>query len=122
MPKVNSYAPAWLCRPSPGANLFTSASTKSLAQDLQNETKKTTPSAANRTVAKRGNEVFVVIDNEIRWSNLARLKDQWLQQRQKKGQPKEAENGAEIPPYRVGYYPKAVGYVAYGSEKYSRAV
>lgn len=105
MPKVNSYAPAWLCRPSPGASLFTSASDKSPAQALENNTKAVTPHAANRTIAKRGNEVFAVIDNEIRWSDLARLKDQWQQEaRQKKsstGPVKEQANGTKTPPYRV---------------------
>ncbi|KAJ5591574.1 uncharacterized protein N7459_001943 [Penicillium hispanicum] len=105
MPQVNSYAPAWLCRPSPGASFFTSALVKSPAQDLPNGTKKTAPSGPTRTTAKRGNEVFAVVDNEIRWSNLARLKDQWQQQaRQKKGavgQTKDAGNATEIPAYRV---------------------
>lgn len=106
MPKVNSYAPAWLCRPSPGASLFTSASDKGPAQTLENGSKAVTPNAANRTIAKRGNEVFAVIDNEIRWSDLARLKDQWQQEaRQKKsstGPVNEQANGTKSPPYRVG--------------------
>ncbi|KAJ5888699.1 hypothetical protein N7495_008740 [Penicillium taxi] len=101
MPKVNSYAPAWLCRPSPGASLFES---KSPAQTLLNESKLAALNGASRTIAKRGSEIFAVIDNEIRWSHLPRLKDQWQQQaRQKKGvaQSKEQLNGCDIPPYRV---------------------
>lgn len=105
MPKVNSYAPAWLCRPSPGASLFTSNSLAIPAQDTLATHKSATTSGANRTIAKRGNEVFAVIDNEIRWSNLARVKDQWQQQaRQKKasaGQAKELAKDDEIPSYRV---------------------
>jgi nucleoporin NUP82 len=98
MPKVTSYAPAWLCRPSPGASLFTSSSVKSPAQALQ-VVKPAVADGPTRTIAKRGNEVFVVVDNEIRWSNLARLKDQWQQQtRQKKS---AAEKNAEAAPYRV---------------------
>jgi hypothetical protein len=100
MPKVKSYSPAWLCRPSPGASLFTSNPDKSHAQDLQNKAKPATQIGATRTIAKRGNEVFVVIDNEIRWSNLARLKDQWQQQaRQKKA--KEQTTDSFPPSYRV---------------------
>ncbi|KAJ5287088.1 hypothetical protein N7478_002774 [Penicillium angulare] len=103
MPKVNSYAPAWLCRPSPGASIFTSADVKSPAQ--QNGSKNAALSAANRTVAKRGNEVFAVVDNEIRWSDLARVKNRWQQQaRQKKSstsQAKDQGSNAEVPPYRV---------------------
>lgn len=103
MPKVNSYAPAWLCRPSPGASLFASTS---VTQDLQKGAGPTAPGGARRTIAKRGNEVFAVVDNEIRWSNLARLKDQWQQQaRQKKGsaaQAKGQSKDTEVPSYRVG--------------------
>ena len=60
---------------------------------------------AIRTIAKRGNEVFAVVDNEIRWSNLARLKDQWQQEmKQKKGSASQTEeqiDHSQIPPYRV---------------------
>ena len=105
MPKVNSYAPAWLCRPSPGASLFTSTSVKNPAQDLQNGSKFAAPRGATRTIAKRGNEVFVVVDNEIRWSDLSRLKDQWQQQaRQKRdsaSQTKRLTDGPENSAYRV---------------------
>ncbi|KAJ5733514.1 hypothetical protein N7493_002300 [Penicillium malachiteum] len=105
MPKVNSYAPAWLCRPSPGASLFTSASIKSPAQGLENGSKSSAPTAATRTIAKRGNEVFAVVDNEIRWSNLARVKDQWQQQARQKKSPAEPAktqaDASEIPTYRV---------------------
>ncbi|KAJ5084162.1 hypothetical protein NUU61_008741 [Penicillium alfredii] len=101
MPRVNSYAPAWLCRPSPGASLFASSSVKSPAQDLQNGHKVPAADGPTRTFAKRGNEVFAVVDNEIRWANLARLKDQWLQSRQKKGTTKEdARDGAQAS-YRI---------------------
>ncbi|KAJ5590289.1 hypothetical protein N7450_004261 [Penicillium hetheringtonii] len=105
MPKVKSYAPAWLCRPSPGASIFTSNSVASPSQDTQVALKSKSATGATRTIAKRGNEVFVVVENEIRWSNLARVKDQWQQQqaRQKKapaGQPKPAEDN-QVPSYRV---------------------
>lgn len=106
MPKVNSYAPAWLCRPSPGASLFASAAVTNPAQDLQKGGKASDISGATRTIAKRGNEVFAVVDNEIRWSNLARLKDQWHQQaRRKKGSATQAEEqmkDTRTPSYRVG--------------------
>ena len=104
MPKVNSYAPAWLCRPSPGAK-FLSSSTQTPEQDSQDGLKPTPASGPTRTIAKRGNEVFAVIDNQIRWSNLARLKDQWEQQaKQKKGsagEPEAKSDNAETSGYRV---------------------
>lgn len=100
MPKVNSYAPAWLCRPSPGASLFASNADKSPAQEVQNTPKPSADRTATRTIAKRGNEIFVVVDNEIRWSNLARLKDQWQQEARKK-KFKDETNAAAPPSYRV---------------------
>ncbi|CAG8104303.1 unnamed protein product [Penicillium nalgiovense] len=104
MPKVNSYAPAWLCRPSPGAKFLSSSSAQSPVEDLQTG-RKPVSSGATRTIAKRGNEVFAVVDNEIRWSNLARLKDQWQQEiKQKKGsanQTEEQTDNTQISPYRV---------------------
>lgn len=36
-------------------------------------------------MARRDNEVFVVVDNQIRWSSLAKLKDDWKQQSRVKG-------------------------------------
>ncbi|KAF9249590.1 hypothetical protein DTO027I6_4322 [Penicillium roqueforti] len=104
MPKVNSYAPAWLCRPSPGAKFLSSSSAQSPGEDLQTGSKPMR-NGATRTIAKRGNEVFAVVDNEIRWSNLARLKDQWQQEiKQKKGYASQAEEQidlSQVPPYRV---------------------
>ncbi|EAU29883.1 conserved hypothetical protein [Aspergillus terreus NIH2624] len=79
MPKVISYTPPWLSRPAPGASLFSSPSAKAperVAQKLQ----QVDYPGPNRTLGKRGNEVFTVVDNQIRWSSLTRLKDEWQQQ------------------------------------------
>ncbi|KAJ5295326.1 hypothetical protein PENANT_c001G05662 [Penicillium antarcticum] len=102
MPKVNSYAPAWLCRPSPGASFLTSKSSQSPAEDI-NKSSKPPTSGPNRTIARRGNEVFAVVDNEIRWSNLARLKDQWQQQNKQKKGSADVGNATDtkLPSYRV---------------------
>ncbi|KAI2787914.1 Nucleoporin NUP82 [Penicillium oxalicum] len=100
MPKVHSYAPAWLCRPSPGANLFASNPDKISTDEALKPGKASAVSGAVKTIAKRGSEVFVVIDNEIRWSNLARLKDQWQQQARQKKTNTHAEE-TPSPSYRV---------------------
>lgn len=44
-------------------------------------------SGHRRTIARRGTEIFVVVENEIRWSDLCMLKDAWeeTQREQKKG-------------------------------------
>lgn len=105
MPKVDSYAPAWLCRPSPGVNLFTSSAIQSPAETEQNGSSVAIPNGPTKTAAKRGTEVFVVVDNEIRWADLTRLKDQWQQQqaRQKKGSAGASSDSKseDLPSYRV---------------------
>lgn len=115
MPKVNSYAPAWLCRPSPGAKFLSSNSTQSPALDPQDASKSSAGLRPTRSIAKRGNEVFAVVDNEIRWSNLVRLKDQWQQQVKQKnasaGQASEKLDSAENIPYRV----RTQKYLGYGT-------
>ncbi|TQB71227.1 hypothetical protein MPDQ_007698 [Monascus purpureus] len=104
MPKVVSYTPPWLSRPSPGATLFSSAPSKIAEEELYGQNK-TAYEGPRRTLARRGNEVFAVVDNQIRWSSLTRLKDEWQQQSKlKKGfdgkaQDEEAKEKREY--YRV---------------------
>ncbi|WEW57848.1 hypothetical protein PRK78_003315 [Emydomyces testavorans] len=72
MPRVIDYAPAWLSRPSPGATFFSASSTKAVAdKDAESFCGPT------KVLARRGTEVFAVVDNQIRWTDLALLKDQW---------------------------------------------
>ncbi|KAF9893375.1 hypothetical protein FE257_011807 [Aspergillus nanangensis] len=90
MPKVISYTPPWLSRPAPGASLFSSAPAKApetVSQKLRQDTQYPGPI---RTLGQRGNEVFTVVDNQIRWSSLAQLKDGWKQQQ---ARLKKAPNG-----------------------------
>lgn len=86
MPNVVSYTPPWLSRPSPGASLFSSTSAKGPDSSLLNGPGNGEYFGPTKTLAKRGNEVFTVVDNQIRWSSLTRLKDEWQQQsKAKKG-------------------------------------
>jgi nucleoporin NUP82 len=96
MPKVISYTPPWLSRPFPGAALFSSPAPKDPASSKS--TKDTPYLGPSRTLARRGNEVFTVVDNQIRWSSLTRLKDDWQQRARSKSQKPDADAGA---PYRV---------------------
>jgi hypothetical protein len=72
MPKVLSYTPPWLSRPSPGFDVFAPRSSSKatnghkVAQEYSGPTK---------TIATRGTEVFVAVGNEIRWSNLVELQE-----------------------------------------------
>ncbi|KAI9927637.1 hypothetical protein ASPWEDRAFT_54310 [Aspergillus wentii DTO 134E9] len=108
MPKVISFTPPWLSRPSPGASLFSSTSAKGPEYDAANDQKNVEYMGPTKTQAKRGNEVFTVVDNQIRWSSLTRLKDEWQQQSRSKkasGDQKPSTNGqeknAEQASYRV---------------------
>src|SRR5438046_1722104 len=84
MPKVISYTPAWLSRPAPGFNVFSSASTKSHpngtsspSQHKNNDKYEEFQPGPRRTIVCRGLEVFVAVGNEIRWSDMGSLKADW---------------------------------------------
>ncbi|KAJ0417751.1 hypothetical protein BJY00DRAFT_289030 [Aspergillus carlsbadensis] len=97
MPKVISYTPPWLSRPSPGASLFASSTHKDPAS--LKHPKDAKYDGPSRTLARRGNEIFTVVDNQIRWSSLTRLKDEWQQRERSKDAHKSAADGQV--PYRT---------------------
>lgn len=103
MPNVLSYTPPWLSRPSPGASLFSSTSAKGPDYGLLNSQGRVEYNGPTRTLAKRGNEVFTVVDNQIRWSSLTKLKDEWQQQhsKAKKGLAAESQDRTSTVHYRV---------------------
>ncbi|KAL9019097.1 MAG: hypothetical protein Q9185_003639 [Variospora sp. 1 TL-2023] len=84
MPRALSYTPSWLTRPSAGYDLFTSVQ-KASSLAATNGTKAPTNGQRDeegyrgprRTIAHRGTEVYVVVDNQIRWSDLSMLKENW---------------------------------------------
>ncbi len=91
MPKIRSYTPAWLSKPSPGHDLFTpSASDTPKPSSIYSSTRANAISGPRRTIARRGSEVFVAVGTEIRWADLVYLKERW--------QEKEAQghNGIRI--------------------------
>jgi nucleoporin NUP82 len=72
--------------------LFSGAAPKTsedISDKLRQEVDYTGPT---RTLAKRGNEVFTVVDNQIRWSSLTRLKDEWQQQTKSRNGSSDQEN------------------------------
>ena len=88
MPKIISYTPPWLSRPAPGSQLF--ASSQGTLSSPQRQTRGSGNGSiknANgnnrqylgpkRTIARRGTEIFVAVDNELRWSDLCMLKDSY---------------------------------------------
>ncbi|MCJ1468524.1 hypothetical protein MMC07_007153 [Pseudocyphellaria aurata] len=85
MPKIISYTPSWLSRPSPGFHLFSSAKNpadnKKSSERLSNQSingskPKKTHIGHVKTIARRGTEIFVAVDNEIRWSDLCMLREE----------------------------------------------
>ena len=69
MPKIQSYSAPWLQEPNPGHKLF-EQSEESIRRAAY-----TTSSGPKRTIARRGNEVFVASGREIRWGDITYLKD-----------------------------------------------
>ncbi|KAH6624244.1 hypothetical protein B0J18DRAFT_172299 [Chaetomium sp. MPI-SDFR-AT-0129] len=77
MPKIKSFAPSWLNEPSPAHKLF-----EQPIDDGRGSagppygTRKPKP-GPRRTIARRGTEVFVAVGKQIRWGDLAYLKELW---------------------------------------------
>ena len=101
MPQIVDYAPAWLSRPSPGASFFSASGTDKTASPAKHPRGLSDTSAKNeapyegptRILARRGNEVFVMVDNQIRWARLTSLKDEWHQEVRRKRE--DGSRGAE---------------------------
>lgn len=74
MPKVLSYTPSWLSRPSAGFDVF-SAKNEVHTNGSSKPSKHSDFNVPSKTIAYRGTEVFVAVGNEIRWSDLAWLKE-----------------------------------------------
>lgn len=89
MPRVVGYTPPWLSRPSPGFDFFSQtnplAETKSKGQ--------THGTGPLRTTALRGTEIFHVVGNELRWTDLSLFKSQWERE---SGNHGEDTNGADL--------------------------
>lgn len=68
MPSIIARQPAWLDRSSPAFNFF---QTDNSRQD-EDEHNRDAPS---RKIAHRGSEIFAVVGNELRWSDLDMLRD-----------------------------------------------
>ena len=81
MPRTVSYTPPWLLRPSPGSQVFEPI--KKPAQTAHGGAAGTggERDGPKRIIARRGTEVFVVVGNEIRWTDLLALKDDWEEAR-----------------------------------------
>lgn len=93
--KVKSYTPSWLSKPAPGHTLF-----KATPEDLDasvfspySSNKKARP-GPRRTIARRGTEVFVAVNREIRWGDLVYLKESWAEMGASTRIKREDSNGS----------------------------
>ncbi|KAI9883791.1 MAG: hypothetical protein M1823_004423 [Watsoniomyces obsoletus] len=66
---VVRQTPAWLADQTPGCELFTAPSTSN---------RSTPPKPGpSRTIARRGQEIFVAVGNQLRWADLTILQEKW---------------------------------------------
>lgn len=145
MPRVISYTPKWLSRPSPGFQLFnTSKPTSSPERGIQRGSSQRVNGKSNasdyvgptRIMARRGTEILVVVGKYIRWTDLVSLKDDYEEQLQTPSKkPRSAsggthtrseDDGPEDGSYRVWKSPAVQGapakYDSIGSQSsYRRA-
>ena len=86
MPKVIGATPPYLCRPSPGSQIFGEAESRSPTSPSKGSLSANSPDGSSslgqyqgprRLVASRGAEIFTVVGNRIRWADLVAVRDEW---------------------------------------------
>lgn len=77
MPRIKSYAPSWLKEPAPGHKLFAESDEDAKLLPSQFRTSSKAKPGPRRAIARRGTEIFVAAGKQIRWGNLAHLKESW---------------------------------------------
>lgn len=112
MPKIISYTPPWLSRPSPGSQAFISIQNHD-STPSKRPSHLSSPShevvdqpyyGPHRLLARRGTEIFVVIGNQIRWTDLGMIKNNWEEQTYHAGSRSkllEHQHEGQLPTYRV---------------------
>ncbi|KZZ88101.1 hypothetical protein AAP_05161 [Ascosphaera apis ARSEF 7405] len=94
MTKVLEYSPPWLARFTP-AHHFLTAPTLSREETETLASENDFYEGPRRTIARRGREIFAVIRNQIRWADLAVLKDQWQEGVKEKREGEEGDGEGE---------------------------
>ena len=105
MPNVISYTPPWLSRPSPGSGFFSGqaanrlsshAASSSVGKDADTARNDIPYNGPTKIIARRGTEIFTVVDNQIRWANLVVLRDEWrFRERESRKSEKQGKGGKE---------------------------
>ncbi|ROT35938.1 hypothetical protein SODALDRAFT_300209 [Sodiomyces alkalinus F11] len=92
MPKIKSYTAPWLAQ-GPGQGLFAAPSE---AQSPFTSKKKKIP-GTRRPIAHRGTEVFAAVGKELRWADLAYLKDKWTARQDRRSPARVKREGSQLP-------------------------
>ncbi|KAL8793185.1 MAG: hypothetical protein Q9195_004215 [Heterodermia aff. obscurata] len=104
MPKVLSYTPPWLSRPEPGFQLFnpsqgtlSSTHKERRGSDYLSNGRATKPYLGpTKVIAHRGTEVFVAVDNRLRWADLCMLKDDYDDQEAVRKQKRQRRKQGQV--------------------------
>ena len=104
MPKIISYTPEWLLRPSAGFQFFNvkdsapaAASAREQGTKANDSVRDNAYTGPNRTIVQRGAEVFSVAGKHIRWTDLSTLKyDHEVQQQTPSKRPKPRSEGSQV--------------------------
>ena len=79
MPKILAYTPEWLSRNNPGFQVFSNSQPRQAqAQANDNSNDYVGP---KKTIARRGAEIFTVVEKQIRWADLSILKENFEEQK-----------------------------------------
>ena len=79
MPKVLAYTPEWLSRNNPGFQVFSDAQPRQAQAQANDSTHDYV--GPNKTIARRGTEIFTVVGKQIRWTDLSILKENFEEQK-----------------------------------------
>jgi len=123
MPKIKSFAPAWLNEPAPGHKLFAPSADDGTATVPLAYGKKIKP-GPRRTIARRGTEIFVACGKQIRWGDLAQLKESWESRPSRssvgptstKKDSSDFDDGAATAGYRVSVACRTVGIIEHEAD------
>ena len=120
MPKVLAYTPEWLSRNNPGFQVFNNPQhTQAKTQEKQRGSTQPEDGSdsrsdyvgPNKTIARRGAEIFTVVGKHIRWADLSMLKENFEEQKATPSKPPKStgprtdiqveKDGPEDGSYRV---------------------
>lgn len=102
MPKITSYNVEWLSQPHPGHQLFTPTPSSSIAYNGATNGRgrdDEETGGPRRKIARRGTEIFVAVGKEVRWADLAYLKNKL--DREKTGERYEQDREGFAQGHRV---------------------